>query len=331
VRRIGQVWVVLAAWARGGAAPPPPDSEPNNSLVQAEGSLKGGQDYTGGFATQNDRDWYVFYVAGQQQLDIAVRHLSGDDDFTAVLRNGDGTGIDDESVFKGGEAHIRYTTPAGTNRFYLELRNGSSVNYRFRIDPQAALVDGPTWGSAQDTPEPNESASQPFGLLSGGILYAGGIQTDNDVDWFAFHALGQRGLDVSIVNTGREGSEVEMTMVDSRGLHSDHSGAAESRIGHIRRRSPSGITRYLVKVEGDLDVSYQVRIDPADALTQKPIEPCYAARRKVKKLRQRIKSLDKAIAHARTKARRTELRKKRNKVKKQLATALQQVDVDCGP
>src|SRR5213592_2584678 len=45
--------------------------EPNDNIGQAYGPLTGGADYSAALETRSDRDDYIFYAAGQAQLDIA--------------------------------------------------------------------------------------------------------------------------------------------------------------------------------------------------------------------------------------------------------------------
>lgn len=324
-----QLILGLCALALAAPATAAADSEPNDGLVQAEGPLQAARDYPGALPTTNERDWYVFYVSGQQQLDIAITNPAGSDDFYAVLRDGDGHGIADGRIFDGEQRHFRYTTPPGTNRFFLELRGGDGVRYTLRIDPAGALVDGPAWGSATATGEPNESLPDALGPLLGGTLYSGAIQTENDEDWFVFHTVGGRAFDVSAVDTV-EGGSLRVELLDHRGDHLESIGVDGNTIEHIRRNAPNAMTRYYLKVTGDLDTTYQLRIDPADVLTTKPFEPCARARSAESKLRKTIKSLKSKIKKTNSKKRRSQLRKELKKANKRLAAAAVRTAEACG-
>jgi hypothetical protein len=126
--------------------------ESNDLRETAYGPLAGGADYTATFETNNDVDWYVFYIKTYSQMDFSatkvaptscsgVAHLE--------LRDKDGKTIE---YFHSGVVneteHLRTTLTAG--RYYLEVTNHGCVGdrYRFRIDPAASLTTSRTCGEA---------------------------------------------------------------------------------------------------------------------------------------------------------------------------------------
>jgi hypothetical protein len=308
------------------------DTEPNDGITQAEGPLKGGTDYAGTLSTDNDRDWYVFYASSQSQLDIAFTHVASPAccDADVRLLDTDGNSIDSTGPDENETGHIKYTTPMGTNRFFLVVDGSLNAKYQFRIDPGSAVVEGPRWDSATETGEPNESRTQSMGPLNGGVLYGGSFQTDNDEDWFHFHTLGRREFDVSVLNTsGPNIGEVQAVIYDRGGQRLASLGSDPNEIRHFRLTSPSGITPYYLQLRGDTNGTWQFRIDPADALTSKPFEPCLQARRDEKDARKLYNLYVKRSKTSSKRSTRRAYKKRAAKQKKKLDAAVARVALEC--
>jgi hypothetical protein len=331
VSQLAAVVALLASLVACGAAAA--DTEPNEGLAQAEGPLKGGAPYAGVLSTDNDVDWYVFYATSQSQLDISFWHEAGSGWCSAYveLHDADGTEIDTTAPRRDEIGHIKYTTPPGTNRFFLRVDGGLNAKYHFRIDPGAAVVDGPRWDSAIAIAEPNETLAQSSGPLVGGTVYGGSFETDNDEDWVRFHTLGLREVDISVLNTSDDEGSDSLTAILHDRTGNDFAGGSPDRneIRHLRFTSPSGITPYYLRLVGGTGATWQLRIDPADALTTKPFEPCLEARRAERAARKLYKRYVKRSKTASKRSTRRSYRKKARKQRKKLDAATARVAVDC--
>jgi hypothetical protein len=143
--------LLVLAFASGAKATG--EYEPNDTRDSAYGPLAGGTDYTARFETENDVDWYVFYVRQYSQMDFSA---TGAPDCIWVLakvelRDLDGKSIERfESGWTGETNHLYLTLEPG--RYYLEIRNPSGEclgePYRFRIDPVAAITSSRECGEA---------------------------------------------------------------------------------------------------------------------------------------------------------------------------------------
>jgi hypothetical protein len=253
------------------------ETEPNNRLIEAEGPLVGGQTYTGALASQNDSDWFIFYVSGQVELELAATATT-DTCWNAyvTLLDADGDEVSELSIDGATPESIRYTTPPGTTRYYVHVScsGGGTWGYQFSVTPAAAIVDGVRPFPAPTlTGEPNESQSQAIGPLQGGVDYAGVGGTQNDQDWYYFYAHGGQAIDILVTgnSTGcwEGGLSLSSTEVDLDDVSTSAS-ATLDQIGHIRFTSPPGIRRYDLLGTCDVGGDYRFRIDPPGALSAAP-------------------------------------------------------------
>jgi hypothetical protein len=147
------------------------DQKPNDGITQAEGPLTGGVTYSGTIANPNDVDTYVFYVSGQNQLDVYVANTdpsSASSCLDVSLGNADNSQLLADSGFNslnaGSSDDFLYTTPTGVTRYYLEFSEESgcaaTTHYSFSISPGPAVVTGPATRPPDPTGEPNENQSQ---------------------------------------------------------------------------------------------------------------------------------------------------------------------------
>lgn len=250
------------------------DVEPNDGITQVEGPLGGGVTYTGTIPTSNDRDWYFFYVQPQTQLSISLT-TPGDSPCSwsyLSLLTSDGREVSDIDAERNSTAHIRYTTPAALTRYLLVL-NTSCENgrYEFRLDPGPSIVSGPGLIPPIATPEPNESAGQAFGPLSGATPYSGTLETENDVDWFWFYTSGPYAFDLALTGTGGCSAYARL-FPDGRANEIDDLVAGVNTISHLVYTAP-GAARYLVEVTGCEGARYRLQLDPGTAISLTPPPP----------------------------------------------------------
>jgi hypothetical protein len=120
--------------------------------------------------------------------------------------------------------------------------------------------------------EPNDHIGQATGPLLGGTAYGGAIETSNDEDWFYFYTAGQAQLDIAATSFGPGG--IDAILYDANGEHLDEKVATENATAHIYYSAPGPGRYYVLIADYDfLRPSYQLRIDPADALTSTPPAP----------------------------------------------------------
>jgi hypothetical protein len=135
------------AWAAG-------EYELNDTRDTAFGPLSGGVPYTATFETENDNDWYVFYIKTYSQMDFSASAVGASTcnraDFDLLDKDGKQiNGFD--SGFLNETEHLMVTLPAG--RYYFEVQSNDFAGcngdrYTFRIDPAAAITPSRDCGEA---------------------------------------------------------------------------------------------------------------------------------------------------------------------------------------
>jgi hypothetical protein len=252
------------------------DIEPNNGIAEAEGPLVGGVTYTGSIANSTDLDTYVFYVNGQQQLDIKVTDTSGAGEcLSARFGDTDNRSLAFKGYMREGQSQeFKYTTPPGVNRYYLEFEGGCSVEtrYSFTIEPAAAIIGGAATIPPTPTGEPNESAEQALGPLLGGVSYTGEIQTQNDEDWFKFYtAPGIHQFDVAM--TRLSGCETSVLLQSPLKNENKQLYPPTDEWRHFTETSQAAGVYFLEVSGGCVGTRYEFVIEPAEALTTLPPPP----------------------------------------------------------
>lgn len=140
---------VLASSAMGAN-----EYEQNDNRDTAYGPLAGGVAYTATFETENDEDWYLFYVKTYSQLDFSATSIGSG--CAASWSSMDLLDLDGEFIdtFNPGGLnetnHLRLTLNPG--RYYLAIGDYedkcTTDRYRFRIDPAASLTTSRECGEA---------------------------------------------------------------------------------------------------------------------------------------------------------------------------------------
>src|ERR1044072_371858 len=126
--------------------------EPNDTRETAYGPLAGGTPYTGTFETDNDVDWYVFYVKTYSQMDFSATMVkSSCDDYGRIsLYDKDGNSIRGFYIGEVNEtSHLLLTMDPG--RYYFEVDDYYACTgdqYRFQIDPAASITTSRECGEA---------------------------------------------------------------------------------------------------------------------------------------------------------------------------------------
>lgn len=144
---LAMAMVVLFALAVVTSAQAAKEYELNDTKDTAYGPLAGSTWYTATIETENDVDWYLFYIRTYSQMDFSATALSGSCVPILTLYNKDGRQIND---FVGGPVnetrHLLLTMDPG--RYYLEVDSCTSTQYKFRIDPAASITTSRECGEA---------------------------------------------------------------------------------------------------------------------------------------------------------------------------------------
>lgn len=157
-RGLALVGCLLLSLAFAASAQAAKEYEPNDTLETAYGPLAGGTAYTAGLETDNDVDWYVFYIKTYSQMDFSATMLKNVYYRDAVSlslydKNGYRVGSEEGTGFEAGYINVTnhmYLT-MNPGRYYLQVsRNEASTGdrYRFRIDPAASMTTDPLCGEA---------------------------------------------------------------------------------------------------------------------------------------------------------------------------------------
>jgi hypothetical protein len=121
-----------------------PTGEPNDMRTQAFGPLLGATAYAGQLDTVNDEDWFTFYTAPQQPVDVAITKVGAgcSDVLSADLLDGDGMQVDDNGVSSNQTEHFNFTTPRTAAQYFLKIgpSNCAGDTYQLRADPADALL-----------------------------------------------------------------------------------------------------------------------------------------------------------------------------------------------
>ena len=129
--------------------------EHNDTRDTAYGPLAGGTWYEASFETDNDVDWYKFYIKTYSQMDFAagITKEVGCCYDTASLELTDKDGGNVDYLYSGElnkVNHLYLTLPAG--RYYVKVEQdagaGTGDHYKFRIDPASALTTNVECGEA---------------------------------------------------------------------------------------------------------------------------------------------------------------------------------------
>ena len=117
--------------------------------------------------------------------------------------------------------------------------------------------------STTPTGEPNETAQQAAGPLSGDIVYTGSLDTSNDEDWFAFWA--NAAFTVTTTATGGNCS-TSLTVFDSDVDYVGGTSASENLIRHFSH-TPDGWQLFYLRAEANcVGAGYRFSLSPASAI-----------------------------------------------------------------
>jgi hypothetical protein len=154
----GGVAVVLlfAAWLIAAPASlAAGEFEPNDSREAAFGPLAGGTWYTGTLETDNDGDWFFFYIKVYSQMDFSATMVKA---CTSSGRTGfglydkDGKSLGSFSSGPVNQVNHRYLTlPPGRYYFWIERPEEgvcTGDRYKFRIDPATSITTSRECGEA---------------------------------------------------------------------------------------------------------------------------------------------------------------------------------------
>jgi hypothetical protein len=241
-------WTLLlgAALAPGAFA----DTEPNGAVFSPEGPIVGGQDVEGTVGPGDQDDWYVFHVDGIHQLHLTWAQLPQNPGQGGVFPACVSVELTDAD---GSPIPADFTSGPGESTFHVHVSQPDfqvcppTTQYRFRVDPAAALVTGPGKLPVKGTAEPNDRRSM-AGALVPGAWYHSELETVNDQDWLRLYVRpGSRRVDVQAVVYGPFCGTHEVTLTDARGNDLSSFTGTRETIAHLVDR-PRGPARLYVQV-----------------------------------------------------------------------------------
>ena len=254
--------------------------EPNDNIGQAYGPLTGAADYSAALENRGDRDYYIFYAAGQAQLDIAfsVGLVGCPTLLLADRNNGEVLGFVRPGA--GTTAHIRYTSPPGGSRFFLTVETdscadpGKAAPYTIRIDPRDGVTGGRSIPPPTATSEPNDSEGQAWGPLTAGTMYSATLDASGDnQDWFVFYANPNQQFDAQLwaTGTGCETMTITTSGTDGNTTPVGSVGASIQAISHITATAGPGGGTYWLEIHAFYCTdSYEFVVDSPQPLPSGP-------------------------------------------------------------
>jgi hypothetical protein len=262
-----------------------PATEPSEDITEAFGPLQPATAYQGTFESNTDVDWYAIDAQPQQPFDLAVTKVGPGcgGSIVATLLDGDGHNGAQRTVANDTIEHYNFTTPAQPTRYYLKVTDGCPGDvYQLRVDgPQAAVAASPVLDArapgAPSVPvaEPQEDLAHAFGPLAGATAYRGAFESRTDQDWLVLNLVGGRPVDIAVtkIGAGCSGSIVAW-LLDASGHNGARRTVASDTVARYDFTAPAGgVTRYLQLADGCPGDVYEVRADPADALSPSPPLP----------------------------------------------------------
>lgn len=144
--------IALALMSLAGVAHGKGEYESNDSRETAYGPLQGGKEYVAEIDTENDVDWYLFYVKTYSQMEFAstvikdVSGYCGSVYFQLYDKDGDRIG-----TFYSGhvEETERFNLTMDAGRYYLKTEDCyQGDRYRFKISPASSLTTSRSCGEA---------------------------------------------------------------------------------------------------------------------------------------------------------------------------------------
>jgi Bacterial pre-peptidase C-terminal domain len=121
--------VFLALYAPATAAQPP--YEPNDSLLTAFGPLGLNQTYKAAIETQNDRDFYYFYVtaAAGSQVQLTIKNLGGSGYLNLYLDDSHGEEIRSVGVYNGTGDYEVLNISLEPGKYFAEVNGHEGTSY----------------------------------------------------------------------------------------------------------------------------------------------------------------------------------------------------------
>ena len=201
-------------------------------------------------------------------------------------------------------------------------------------------------GTSHANPEPNDNVAQAVGPLTGATYYQGQIETSNDEDWFFFYTSGQRQFDLAGTNLSSNSGrceEVTFYLTDADGRILSGVDPWLNVTEHITYTSKRAAKFYVQVTGSGCDpagsppVSYQLRVDPQDALASAlapagpstPSRACRAAQARERRLARTVRRLRKKLAQARSPQSRRRYRRLLRKRKRELLRAKRAARAAC--
>ncbi len=292
------------------AAAPTPEAEPNDSIFQYSGPV-GIDGARGTLGTANDLDVFLVRLRPQRQVKItyAIVNRPACTGYSAVnfsLRTPTDVGINapygSDDFYSSSVETFTITTPGvfggPSQDFYLRFwASGTTAvgcQYQFTVAGAAGeatdAIDPtpPQTYPVIETPEPNDIDAQAIGPLAADTLYAGTIETDNDIDLlyvpikagtaptFELQSTGG-GVDASIAVRGSTSSR-EYLSTDDQSLDSETLAVSSTDTTYLVRLDGTTGAKWRLRVTPPLAVGFTPAPPPPPPTPVEPVEPPYVGR-----------------------------------------------------
>lgn len=140
--------------AFAGGAQAKGEYEINDTRESAHGPLAGGKWHTAEIETENDVDWYYFYVKTYSQMEFLSTMVKAGGTYCSrvvfSMYDKDGNDLGGADYFYSGslEETGRFPLTMNPGRYYLKVDSCTKDRYKFKIDPDAAITTNRECGEA---------------------------------------------------------------------------------------------------------------------------------------------------------------------------------------
>ena len=327
------------------------ETEPNDNILQAN-VITDSNPVTGMTNTPQDVDWYEFSLGSQQQVTLNLSVGSVNCGVFFDFRDYRGQSIDNGilineelSPSEGAREEYHYTTAYYSGIYYLAMGTGQpGCEYAVSMSPNSAFAPLPAPLPMVEVPEPNDLQSQAYGPMKAGTLYAGTIDTENDVEWLYFYVRGHHRAQLQMTDARCSTGEVRANLTTE-----ERDGAKEeiydplevSREGHesLELDEHPAPLRYWVKVTGHVGCYWQLELSPAESLFSSFAkqgsrhtgrhDACRVARRGLKRRRIRLHRAERTLRFTHSRHGRARLHHKIEARKRAVRASRHSIRVHC--
>jgi hypothetical protein len=264
------------------------DTEPNDSILQAEGPLSA-QTYAGEIGSETDVDWYYLQLGSQKQITFTASVLNAEEcgqvpevellDFFGLPVHEFFLPSDDFVDVQVQSSSFSWTTPPGSNPYYVRVAAGYSYSagckYSFSITPQSAYAAAPDRPVVQ-VPPGYVSEDRAYRVDKAGTYYQGTIERSQKQNWIELEVAADKKLTVTQTTSNCSGERSLFTLGYPPGFVSVgrlatidlDSPDTNSHEGNARRTIPVQPfdSLYYLETQGGVGCTWQLEVWPSSAL-----------------------------------------------------------------